>query len=384
MNPMRKTFLETSQSRDRVLIVSNRDDLHAVSVMSRLTVVSGTEQSALLFDTATFPMATDIIAGTEGADRFCVWPALPEVFGYGARSVLRAATLGSKALIELQRVRAIYWRRPRAPVVDDVLTHPELRRYGAKSSRETIDGVVEQLALHCRVVDPPTAVFRAGLKALQLGLARQVGLNVPRTIITNSPEAAIRFLDASHCSGVEVISKSPSDLRDFPAKTELVDHQRSEQMDRVRLSPTILQERIVGGPDLRIVVVGSRLFGMAQTSSTAFNDVDCRMDPAPRRAPFEPSHVLREQIVALQRQLGLAFGVYDFKCDIAGIPYFLEVNPAGQWLSVEFSAKAPIAEALALYLWHGPGGEWQTKLAPFAERDLESLPPFPVDANVAN
>lgn len=341
-------------------------------MLSRLSAITGTDKAGVLFDTATFPMATDISAGVGLASRFSVYPPLPQVFGDGARSTLRSASPGSKALIDFQRIRSVYWRRPRPSLIDDALEHSDLRHYAAKSSRETIEGVIEQLALECHVVDTPAAVSRAGLKVLQLRLARQSGLKVPNTIITNSPDEAISFFKASHCCGVEVISKSPSDLHHFPAKTELVDHKRLKQIEHVRLSPTILQERIVGGPDLRIVVVGRRLFGMAQTSSAAFDQVDCRMDPVPLRTSFAPPFVLRRQIVALQRKLGLAFGVYDFKCDYTGTPFFLEVNPVGQWLPVELSTHAPIAEALALYLWHGPGGEWKTTLEPLSEQDLSS------------
>jgi hypothetical protein len=116
---------------------------------------------------------------------------------------------------------------------------------------------------------------------------------------------------------------------------------------------------------------------MAQPTRPGY-DVDSRIDPAPQREPFEPSASLRAGILALQQRFGLSFGAYDFKCDGAGTPYFLEVNPSGQWLFAETATQHPIAEALARHLWEGPGAEWRTSLPPIREDDLEALFPFSI------
>jgi hypothetical protein len=156
---------------DRVLVISNRDDVHARAVLSRLEAVSGVEHAAVLFDTATFPMASDVAVASEWPSALGVYPALPEVYGGATRSVLREAGPAARAPLPLERVRSVYWRRPRVSIIDDVLAHPDLRQYAAKSSRETIEGVVERLALDCPVVDAPGVVARASLKVLQLELA---------------------------------------------------------------------------------------------------------------------------------------------------------------------------------------------------------------------
>jgi hypothetical protein len=373
VSPTKSTCLDPAGERNRVLLVAHRDDIHVRAVAHRLAIVSGMEGSPVVFDTATFPMASDLSMDSECTGLLGVHLPLPDVYGESVRPILRGAGVETRAPVRLDRLRALYWRRPRACLIDDALEHPDLRRYAAKSSWETLEGLVEQLAFQVRVIDLPGAVNRARLKVLQLELARQAGMALPRTLITNSPADAAAFVGAIRSSGSEVISKSPADPHDFPAKTELVDDRRAGLLDRVRLSPVILQQRIAGGPDLRIVVVGERLFGMAQTAGDGFDGVDCRLDPAPRRAPFEPAAALRLPILAMQRRLGLSFGVYDFKSDAAGTPFFLEVNPVGQWLPVECAGRQPVAEALALYLWHGAGAEWRTRLPPLQVEDLDSL-----------
>ena len=47
------------------------------------------------------------------------------------------------------------------------------------------------------------------------------------------------------------------------------------------------------------------------------------------------------------QRLGLRYGAADFRVAPDGDLVFLEVNPAGQWLFVEYATGQPIAAALA-------------------------------------
>jgi glutathione synthase/RimK-type ligase-like ATP-grasp enzyme len=368
---------------DRVLVVSHRDDPHARAVLHALRCISGLDGSGILFDTATFPMASYVSVGSQRRQFLSSYPPLPEMFGGDTRVALRRATTADNTLLSFERLRAIYWRRPRAFLIDDTLTDADLQQYASKNSRETIFGLVERLALNRRVIDVPSRVTRASLKLLQLELAARLKLAVPRTLVSNSPEESKRFISSLWRRGREVISKSPADLHFFSARTEVLDRSTLDRLHEVRLSPTIFQERIVGGPDLRITVVGSRIFGMAQISRPMFA-ADSRLDPEPRREPFDVPRRLGTRLLRFQRALGLRYGAFDFKCDTRGTPYFLEINPAGQWLAVELAVRHPIAESIARYLWQGRGAEWRTTLPPLTEDDVESLSAFRAADEYAN
>ena len=386
MSRTKSTCPDRSPQGDCVLVISHRDDAHAYAVIDRLRQISGRDDAGILFDTATLPVASRISLREKfrrAGSALSVHPPLPEIYGRSTVSLLRRRTSADSLVpVPLDRVRAVYWRRPRPCLVEDSLTDADLRLYAAKASRETIEGTIEALALRCRVVDPPTVVTRASLKVLQLESARRARLRVPQTLITNSPDDAARFVKRLQTLGMQVISKSPRDLDYFSARTEIVDRQKLGQLGAIQLVPAILQERIAGGPDLRITVVGSRVFGMAQTSRPEF-EADARLDPAPRREPFDVPARLRQRILRVQRALGLSFGAYDFKCDASGEPYFLEVNPIGQWLGTELAIGHCIAEALALYLWRGPGAEWATTRPSIQEEQLESLFPRAVQEEYA-
>jgi hypothetical protein len=45
---------------------------------------------------------------------------------------------------------------------------------------------------------------------------------------------------------------------------------------------------------------------------------------------------------------------------------------------VEVATGQPLAEALARYLWSGPGAEWTTRLPALRDEDLEGLYPFSI------
>lgn len=364
-----------TENGNRVLLISHRDDVHAYAVRRKLHEITGEEQTGMVFDTATFPIASRIAIGSE-PDIGCLWahPALPEVHGNHIAALLKRNADCQVSPLRLNEVRAVFWRRPRPNIIDEALTHPDLRAYASKASRETVEGTIEAMALHCRTMDPPSRVARASLKLLQLELAGQAGFHIARTLVTNSPDQARAFIDRIHRDGREVISKSPSDLHYFAARTEIVDARKLGHLDGVQLSPTILQERVAGGPDLRITVVGRRLFAMAQTAREPFA-VDGRLDPAPHRESMDLPVDLRDRILDFQARLGLSVGAYDFKCDAAGTAYFLEVNPVGQWLGTEISLGLPIAESIALHLWHGPGAEWRTERPAIREDELGSLLP---------
>ena len=64
------------------------------------------------------------------------------------------------------------------------------------------------------------------------------------------------------------------------------------------------------------------------------------------RAVELPAQLTR-QLLALQKRLGLVYGAVDLRQTDAGEYYFLEVNPAGQWLFCEERAGLPITQAHA-------------------------------------
>jgi hypothetical protein len=118
----------------------------------------------------------------------------------------------------------------------------------------------------------------------------------------------------------------------------------------VRLAPVIFQE-YVEGVDLRVTVVGDRVFAAEIDARHTSYPCDMRMvvGEASIRAVRLPEAV-EAGLLALMRRLGLVYGACDLRRRAGGEHVFLEVNPAGQWLFVEQRTGLPIADALAAEL----------------------------------
>ena len=67
------------------------------------------------------------------------------------------------------------------------------------------------------------------------------------------------------------------------------------------------------------------------------------------------------------------FWSFCFRLDPSGTPYFLEVNPSGQWLDLELEANHPISEAWARVLVFGLGSEHETQFEPWNTDDIDKL-----------
>ena len=63
--------------------------------------------------------------------------------------------------------------------------------------------------------------------------------------------------------------------------------------------------------------------------------------------PIELPQPVLESLLALMRRLGLDYGAIDLRRTDDGAFFFLEVNPAGQWMFVEQRTGPPISQAVA-------------------------------------
>jgi glutathione synthase/RimK-type ligase-like ATP-grasp enzyme len=170
-------------------------------------------------------------------------------------------------------------------------------------------------------------------------------LRIPESRITNDVEDARRFI-TQHGSS-QTVYKAFSGTEHAWRETRLLRPGELDMIENVRFAPVIFQEYIPIGVDLRITVVGDRLFAAAIHSLGTEYEVDFRMVMTSAR--FEevtlPPEVAEALHILMQR-LGLVYGAIDMRLTPDGEYVFLEINPAGQWLFVEERTGQPITEAL--------------------------------------
>lgn len=246
--------------------------------------------------------------------------------------------------LDLAEFGSVWWRRPHSPRISEDIARPSHRLFAANEAQEALTGLWR--ALDAQWVNDPNRDDTAHRKAYQLRVAQDVGLAIPRTLITNDPDEARRF--AVELGPGRVVYKAFSATEEEWRETRVLRETELLLLDMVRHAPVIFQEYVPAIYDLRITLVGDEVFPVAIHSQETEYPVDCRIDIAHARLeattlPPEIERLLR----ALRARLGIVYGAVDMRRTPDDRYVFLEVNPAGQWLYVEAPTGLPIAAAMA-------------------------------------
>ena len=250
----------------------------------------------------------------------------------------------------LHEVTSVWWRRPQVPDLTSV-TDPQVNLFTANEWNEAINGLWQ--LLRARWMNDPNRDDAASRKARQLRVAAEVGLEVPRTLITSDPRRAREFVGGCGCG--KVIYKTFSCTHAIWRETRLLGPEHQAHLDAVRVAPVIFQEFIPAESDLRITAVGGKLFPAAIRTPARDGLIDFRMTVgeaalSPEQLPAEVS----DRLLDLMERLGLVYGAIDMRRTPDGKYYFFEVNTAGEFLFIEDRTGQPIALAIADWLADSP------------------------------
>jgi len=284
-----------------------------------------------------------------------------------ARLTLRLSSAGPAGSLEvggrcfdIEEIESVWYRRPGLPEPSEEIADSLEREFAVDESDETLLGLWRVLG--CLWVSRPDALNAASYKPAQLKAAAEVGLEVPRSIITNDPEEACAFVE-----GLDV-GTVVKPLR-FGLVRETDEHQdvvftqpvRPEDLEggmgAVAWCPTYLQEYVPKDVEIRATVVGDEVLAAEiRSQETAESRHDWRRADV-KDVPHLPHELpvsVAERCVSVVKHFGLAFGAMDLIRTPDGRYVFLEVNPNGQWLWVEILTGLPITDALCRLLMGSP------------------------------
>lgn len=220
--------------------------------------------------------------------------------------------------------------------------------------RESLVSQIYGLLSKAKWVSDPYAVERAENKALQLKLANSLGFNVPRTLITGSPNLVEEFrrsLKGDHMV-IKPIRRAPivDEGEDVAIYTVRIAPRDEIDLSLLPLSPAIFQESIDGECNIRVIIANQQVFSVS-ISSNLEEEVDWRkVSDDLMIAPYELPKLLSEKCLQLANNLGLGYSAMDLILGKDGEFYFIENNPNGAWTYFANEAGLPIAEALAASL----------------------------------
>ena len=202
-------------------------------------------------------------------------------------------------------------------------------------------------------------------KQLQLQVARELGLDIPRTLTTNDPGSVPAF--AESCEN-GIVTKMLSSFAIYEEGKELVvftnpvKPEDLEDLSGLSLCPATFQESLRKSLEIRVTVVGQRVMSAAvdsQVSARATHDwrrdgLSMIQDWQPYQLPIE----VEEKILRLMDHFSLNYGAIDVILTPGGKHVFLELNPCGEFFWLERSPGLPISEAIAdVLMGHSPRRE---------------------------
>ena len=303
------------------IILSPADDVHALTVAWEVERMGAT---ALILDTTGFPANWKIEMSSRA--------------GGGTRFVLTTPD-GRRICDDL--VSGVWWRRPRPFGIPVEVTETNHRDFCAAESRMLLEGW--GFSLGRRLVNPLAAELAARAKPYQLMMAERAGLKIPKTLITNDPDAARHFVEG----GGSHIYKAMTATRWQATETRQFQEGDVENLCLLAAAPAIFQQRIDGQPDVRVTVVDNQIFAAEIRTNHPGAKLDWRLDQAAEVRPHCLASDMEKALLNYQNTLGLRYGAYDLRLDDNGNYYFFEVNPSGQYLFVEIQAELPISRAIA-------------------------------------
>ncbi len=250
--------------------------------------------------------------------------------------------------VHLAELRSVWYRRPTVFSLAPGMSPPE-RRHAIWEAKFGLGGVLA--ALPVRWVNHPAREADASYKPHQLVVAARCGLAVPETMVTNEPEAALRFA-AGFPGGVVTKTLGASAVfEDGSAKvvhTRRLTDEDLRDLSGVETTAHLFQEWVDKDYEARVTAVGDRLFAAAIHAGSEASKIDWRADFAALRyevvdVPGEVSRGIRAYLAAF----GLAYGAFDFAVTRDGRWVFFECNPAGLYDWIEAHTGLPISPALA-------------------------------------
>lgn len=307
-----------------ILILSSHDDLHVKEVIKYLP-----KNSYLIFDLSDLPKKHHIAIQYQ-----------PEF------KALLLDEHGNE-LANLTQYTSFWWRRPQLYELHDELQNSEFTNWAYQEIEETVFGLWQ--SLDGKWINNPNHDDYASRKVYQLKIANDIGFSIPGTIITNSKDALAKYRAKE--MNDDIIFKPFHGNEQHWRETRILKAEDEQQIESLKFSPVIFQDYIDATVDLRITVVDRKIFAAEIYSQTSKYKVDFRMD---MKGVKVKEHQLpkktEDKILKLMSHLNLVYGAIDMRLTAQGDYVFLEINPAGQWLFIEYETKQPIAKAVAEYL----------------------------------
>lgn len=308
----------------RVLIVTNRADLHADIVHAKVAAQGG---RPFRLDLDRFPVDYGIELGLDGGR----W-----------RGVLQHLPSGKE--LPVAEVGAVWMRKKAAFGFAAEPLAAQERAFAEAEAEQLLLGLL--YSLDCYWMSHPNALRGAIWKNEQLQRAARLGFPVPPSIFTNR-RATVEAFRRSAADGIvfKALSSASLAVDQVPPEeriagmlpTTRIGDEHDAMLDSVAEMPCFFQHHIAKRHELRVTVIGDRVFAARIHSqddprtATDWRDMSAEIR---YEADTLPAGIER-RCLDFVHSYGLTYGALDLIVTPGGDYVFLENNPVGQFLFVE-------------------------------------------------
>lgn len=180
----------------------------------------------------------------------------------------------------------------------------------------------------------PTQVIKASNKVRQIRAAKNVGLSVPKTLISNDPEIIRSFASdqvtvAKNLATAWILSDTEETQA---AYTKIIDQEWLSSDAALTFAPVIYQEFHERKKDYRVVMVKDDNFAAScKSRSDQREDIRRGQTTGESYVPCDFDEKSLRKLRLLMDHFGLDYCAADFIEDKNGNIYFLELNTCGAW-----------------------------------------------------
>lgn len=252
----------------------------------------------------------------------------------------------------ISKFDSVWFRRVTLPDLNITATNAEYLYYYAE-----LESFLSNLWLTIKAdrwLSLPSNIYQAENKLFQLEIASSIKFIIPKTLVSYDYDEIQSFyrncrqdivVKPLHSGRIEESQDSCGQI--FTSKV------RQEDFDVLKNShplPNIYQENIPKDIEIRVTVVGNKVFAAYVDSKTNKNTLTDWRKEKLRFTAYQLPHTVEEKCISLVKKLNLNFGAIDLIKRPDGEFVFLEINPNGQWVWIEIDTGLNISDAIIHFL----------------------------------
>jgi hypothetical protein len=319
----------------QLLIVTSESDVHADFLIKELSTTKSIIE----------PVRLNTESFIQKSQYYWAWDALGNVYNQ--------SLFFQDSLREAKEIKVIWWRKP-----EIYYPYPEVEdEWAVKYSEDETKSLIFSLPglyPNAMWVNNYYNLRLPSQRINQIPIAKQLGILVPPTLVTNCYEPALDFLKHYGNCIIKPMNYSGFLHKDkqYGCYTHTLDIETLNVLrESIHLAPVFLQKRIPKKAEYRVTLIGDKSF-VCRIESKHLDDLDVALDwriTEPERLIHVPDTLPDFYLSKLHQMLkilGLHFGAFDVICDDNDELYLIELNPNGQWYWIEALTGMPMAKAM--------------------------------------